>query len=215
MPPSKSQIFSFLKAENNLSMLFHRNIANRNGLKVPLPVFGSRFNRAQFYTLRRAGRHAEITAGAQIRHNGMHRARCAHNGVNRTRLNTFCAANAVGFVDNSKGTNRLWACSSPSTGWGSTFSRAAILSMTASPPGAQRLIFSPARPPPQRKGGSRGSRTARTGSGVKVHQFFNHRIVLHRKPAGGVTQNDAKDESQHADGRDGNQIALITTSPDH
>ena len=134
----------FLKAENNLSMLFHRNIANRNGLKVPLPVFGSRFNRAQFYTLRRAGRHAEITAGAQIRHNGMHRARCAHNGVNRTRLNTFCAANAVGFVDNSKGTNRLRACSSPSTGWGSTFSRAAILSMTASPPGAQRLIFSPA-----------------------------------------------------------------------
>ena len=49
-----------------------------------------------------------------------------------------------------------------------------------------------------------GSHTARTGSGVKVHQFFNHRIVLHRKPAGGVTQNDAKDESQHADGRDGN-----------
>lgn len=36
----------FLKAENNLSMLFHRNIANRNGLKVPLPAFSSRFNRA-------------------------------------------------------------------------------------------------------------------------------------------------------------------------
>ncbi|SAJ34365.1 Uncharacterised protein [Enterobacter cloacae] len=37
----------------------------------------------------------------------MHRARCAHNGVNRTRLNTFGAANAVGFVDDSKGTNGL------------------------------------------------------------------------------------------------------------
>ena len=76
-------------------------------MKIPLPAFGSRFNRAQLNTLRRAWGHAEVTAGAQIRHNGMHRARCAHNGVNRTRLNTFGAANAVGFVDNRKGTNRL------------------------------------------------------------------------------------------------------------
>jgi hypothetical protein len=88
-------------------MLFHRNIANRNGLKIPFPAFGRRFNRAEFYTLRRAGGHAEVTAGAQVRHNGVHGAGCAYNGVDRARLNTFGAADAVGFVDNSKGTNGL------------------------------------------------------------------------------------------------------------
>jgi hypothetical protein len=115
--------FIFSKAENNLNMLFHRNIAHRDGLKIPFPGFGGRRHRAQFNTLRRAGGDAEITAGAQVAHHGMHGAGCADNGIDRTGLNTFGAADAVRFVNHREHARRLGFLRIAIDGCGSTFSR--------------------------------------------------------------------------------------------
>lgn len=114
---------------------------NRNGLKIPLPAFGSRFNRAQRNTLRRAGGYAEVTAGAQIRHDGVHGAGGTNNGVNRAGLNTFSAADAICLVDHGEGADRLLHIRIAINGLWVNVKQGRNFQHHRLPPGAQRLIF--------------------------------------------------------------------------
>jgi hypothetical protein len=65
----------------------------------------------------------------------MHGAGRADNGIDRTGLDTFGAADAVRLVNHREHARRLGFLFIAIDGCGSTFSRAAIFSITASPPG--------------------------------------------------------------------------------
>jgi hypothetical protein len=119
--------FIFSKAENNLNMLFHRNIAYRDGARSHFQVSVVVATGTQFDTLRRAGRDAKITAGTQVAHHGMHGAGCADNGIDRAGLNTFGAADAVIFVNHREHACRLGFLFIAIDGCGSTFSRRRFL----------------------------------------------------------------------------------------
>ncbi|KAI3490675.1 hypothetical protein L1887_44837 [Cichorium endivia] len=190
-------------------MLFHRNDANRNGLKIPLPAFGSRFNRAQLNTLRRAGGHAEVTAGAQIRHDGVHGAGGANNGVNRAGLNTFGTADAVCLVDHGEGANRLLHLRIAINGLRIDVKQGRNFQHHRFATGGAAVNFFTLNAYRFRVGtAARVAALPALALRQELINFLNNRIVLYRETAGGVTQDKAKHQPQDADRGDGNPDSI-------
>ncbi|VEB08447.1 Uncharacterised protein [Klebsiella pneumoniae] len=96
------------------------------------------------------------------------------DGIHRTGLDTLWYSQCSSARQLPRGMRAGSAsCASPSTGCGSTFSKAAIFNITASPPGAQRFYFLTLYADCFRIGATpRGTRTAHTGSAAIAHQFF-------------------------------------------
>ncbi len=69
----------------------------------PFPVQYTGFDRDDVYAFNRAGRYAEITAGAFVPDNRMHQFCCTQYRVYGTGLDTECAADAYLFINDDDG----------------------------------------------------------------------------------------------------------------
>ena len=167
--------------------------------------------------LGRAGGDAQIAAGAQVAHHGMHGAGRPNDGIHRTGLDTLGTANAVRLVNYREHAGRLrFLCIAVDRLRVRRSARRRFLTSPLRHPARSGLFSHPVRRLLPHRGDTQGTRTAHTGSAAIAHQFFP-------PPGRPAPRNDArripvlsrKSALNRLMAITAIQTALITTSPNH
>ncbi len=165
----------------------------------------------------RAGGDAQIAAGAQVAHHGMHGAGRPNDGIHRTGLDTLGTANAVRLVNYREHAGRLrFLCVAVDRLRVDVQQGGDFLTSPLRHPARSGLFSHPVRRLLPHRGDTQGTRTAHTGSAAIAHQFFpppGRPAPPKRREA--YPSIEPKISPNRLMAITAIQTALITTSPNH